>query len=61
MKTYKELYSKYSKMKKEDLVKLLIIHDKAMETIIKNNDQIINLGKDFERINENIKKLFKDE
>ena len=61
MKTYKELYSKYSKMKKEDLVKLLIIHDKAMETIIKNNDQIINLGKDFESINENIKKLFKDE
>lgn len=61
MKSYKELYSKYSKMKKEDLVKLLISRDRAIETIIKNNDQVINLGKDFERINESIKKYFKDE
>ena len=61
MKTYKELYSKYSKMKKEDLVKLLISRDRAIETVIKNNDQVINLGKDFERINESIKKYFKDE
>lgn len=61
MKSYKELYSKYSKMKKEDLVKLLISRDRAIETVIKNNDQVINLGKDFERINESIKKYFKDE
>ena len=61
MKTYKELYSKYSKMKKEDLVKLLISRDRAIETIIKNNDQVINLGKDFERINKSIKKYFKEE